>query len=110
MLNANAPHAKRSRRFAKRVIDHNAPADQHHTAGNIGKVSQYINRGDAARLIPVNKPAIGCRPTSLANNSIKKPAKRQKQSDRALRKCQGSGANLAIIRDGKYAALNPDIW
>ena len=101
MLNARILHPKRSGFLANRVTPHNAPADQLHTAGNMGKVSQYMKSGEAAKLVPAIKPVSGLRPISLQKRMKNMPAKKQVKRARAVINCHGSPVNCAITHEGR---------
>jgi hypothetical protein len=85
---------------ANRVNAHKAPADQHHTAGNIGKVSQYIKSGEAAKLVPATRPARGARRCSPQKRITNRPERKQVVSDRIVMKRQGSPVSCESSQDG----------
>jgi hypothetical protein len=82
-----------------RVTAHNTPAAQHHTAGNIGKVNQYINKGDVARLVPAINPANGLRSISLQKRMRKTPEKKHVRRDKTVINRQGLSMNSEKIHD-----------
>src|SRR5271157_5576358 len=88
------PHPTTSDLLSIRVTPHSAPAAQQRAAGNIGNVSQYINKGEVARLAPEIKPAKGLRPISLQNSIINTPARKQVKRDKAVINRHG----LSVLR------------